>query len=130
MRRMTLHLFRDTLSDRFSYTETGRDAPPQADDHGTSTLGTPLQDHPRATPPRPVPSGLDGESGAEAPDHCARFRGASHHRAAVAEAVSGTGPDGFTDPLGARAGGAHSRGVGTNDPGLGERRPAELRARS
>src|SRR5262249_40866831 len=103
MRRTTLHLCCDTLSDSFSCQEAGREAMHQADGHGTSTCGPPLQDDARATPPRPVPSGLDGKSGAEAPDHCARFRGASHHRAAVAEAVSGTGRDEFTDPLGSRA---------------------------
>jgi hypothetical protein len=73
---------------------------------------------------------LMASRGAEAQDHCARFRGASHHRAAVAEAVSGTGRDGFTDPLGSRASGTDSRDVGTDDPGVGERRPAELWARS
>jgi hypothetical protein len=31
---------------------------------------------------------LMASRGAEAQDHCARFRGASHHRTAVAEAVS------------------------------------------
>src|SRR5215211_8688486 len=122
MRRMTFHLFCDTLSDSFSCKEAGRDATHQADDHGTSTLGTPLQDHARSTPPRPVPSGLDGESGAEAHGHRTRFRGASHDRTALAEAVSGTRRDGVTDPLGARADGAHSRDVGTDDPGVGERR--------
>src|SRR5919108_6538525 len=114
------------LSDSFSCKEAGRDATHQADGHGTRTFGTPLQDDSRSTPPRPVPSGLDGESGAEAQDYCARFRGASHHCAAVAEAVSGTGRVGFTDPLGSRASGTDSRDVGTDDPGVGERRPAEL----
>jgi hypothetical protein len=51
-----------------------------------------------------MPSGLDGESGTKAQEHCARFRGASHDRAAVAAAVSGTRRGGFTHPLGARAG--------------------------
>src|SRR5919108_5856040 len=114
------------LSDSYSYKEAGRDATNQADGYGTSALGTPLQDHPRSTLPRPMPSGLDGESGAEAQEHCARFRGASHDCAAVAAAVSGTGRGGFSDPLGARGGGAHSRDLGANDPGLGERWPPEL----
>ena len=130
MRRMTFHLFRATLSDSFLGKEAGREAPHQADDHGTRTLGTPLQNHPRSTPPQPVPSGLNGEAGAEAHGHRARFRGAAHDRAALAEAISGPGRARGTAPLGPRADGAHSRDVGAHDPGLGARRPAELWARS
>src|SRR4029453_12026621 len=100
IRRMTLHLFFGTLSDSFSCKEAGRDATYHADDHGTRTRGTPFQDHPRSTPPRPVPSGLDGESRAAAQAHRARSRGASHDRAAVAAAVSGTRRARVTAPLG------------------------------
>src|SRR5262252_1474044 len=44
MRRTTLHLCCDTLSDSFSCKEAGREAMHQADGHGTSTCGPPLQD--------------------------------------------------------------------------------------
>src|SRR5262245_41518173 len=62
----------------------GRDAAHQADGPGTGTTGTAMQTAHCSTPPRAVPSGLHGPSGAEAQEDCSRGRGPPAHGAAVA----------------------------------------------
>jgi hypothetical protein len=89
-----------------------------------------LQDDQCSTPPCPMPSGLDGEPGAEAHDQRPRCAGASHHRAALAQALSRPGRGGLAEPLGTGPTEADAPGVGADDPGVGYRRPGGGWARS
>jgi len=73
---------------------------------------------------------LMASRGAEAQDHCPRFRGASHHGAALAPALSRTGRAGRAEPVGPRPTETDARDVGADNPGVGESRPCGVWARS